>query len=310
MSKYWTALKEHDIVDIVAPGSATTSEELASACRFIESWNLKPRVTENLFSGHPYLSHQDDFRFQDLKRALYARDSKLVWCLRGGYGSIRLLPKLLKLKKPSRNKLFLGYSDMTTIHLFLSQKWQWISCHGPLLDAAAKNKYPAQDMLELKSILMGQQSEVVFSSLQAVNAMARKVKKLKASSFAANLMTLVSHSGTAMELKGRKQILFLEEINERGYRLDRLLQQFLQTKSVKGLSAIVLGDFLGGQEPNGQNHVARTLQEFSEQVKIPIFSGAEVGHGERNRPVFSKVKSELSFQGSHFVWKQTTGVKN
>ena len=105
--KSWQGLKQGDVVDLVAPGFRSGPEELRSAEEFIRSWGLVPRVPQGIFGDDVLSSNSDEARFQMLKSALTAPDSQAVWCLRGGYGSIRLLPDLLKLKKPAGDaKLF------------------------------------------------------------------------------------------------------------------------------------------------------------------------------------------------------------
>jgi muramoyltetrapeptide carboxypeptidase len=292
--KKWQSLKAGDIVDIVAPGSGTSSEDLAKACSFLKSWQLIPRVSDGLFSGHPYLSNEDSFRLRDLKRALLAKDSGAVWCLRGGYGSLRLLPELMKIKTPMKNKIFIGYSDITSLHLFLGQQWKWISCHGPLLDGLGVNKYPEAQVQELKSIFLGRQAEVSIDGVTPFNASARKTKKIAGSLFGGNLVVLCSHFGNkcvAPRLTGK--ILFLEETGERAYRLDRLLQQLSQSGEVQKARAVMLGDFIGGAEASGENYAAKTLQAWADSLKVPVFKNLVVGHGSINRPLFLGTKSVI-----------------
>jgi muramoyltetrapeptide carboxypeptidase len=295
--KTWNVLKTGDLVDVIAPGSSTNPKELKGALLFLQSWGLKARVNEPLFSGHPYVSHTPEKRFRDLKKALLAKDSQAVWCLRGGYGAIQMVPELLKLKAPSskvRGKLLLGYSDVSTLHLWLSQKWKWVSCHGPLLDPMGKSKHPEKDVRELYNILFGAQKELVFEGLHPENKAAVKVKAIEAPLIAGNLMVLSSSLGTPLQLKTRGKILCLEEIGERGYRLDRLFCQLEQSQALLGSKAILLGDFLGGDEAQGKsNFVAQAVKEFCERVPVPVFSGLQIGHGAINRPLFLGPKARL-----------------
>lgn len=302
----WNKLETNDIVDIVAPGSGTSALELTQACEFLKSWGLVPRVSADLFSGHPYLSNSDEYRFQNLKKALYAKDSKMVWCLRGGYGSLRLVPSLLKLKPPAKRKLLIGYSDITSLHLFLLQKWNWISCHGPLLDGMGKGKYANSEAEELKALLFGTSRELVFQDLEPLNALAKKVKTLKAPLVGGNLVTLSSHWGTELSPKLSGKILFLEEIGERAYRLDRLLTQLTQSRSK--MKAIVLGDFIGGAEASGENYGPQTLKDWAMCQKLPVFGGVRSGHGAVNRPLFFGVGAELVVKGQSVLLKNSTGV--
>jgi muramoyltetrapeptide carboxypeptidase len=296
--KYWNFLKAGDIVDVVAPGSGTRAEELSDALKFLESWDLKGRVHEPLFSGHPYVSHGIEKRVKDLKKALSAKDSKAVWCLRGGYGAIQLVPEILKLKQSSsisRGKLLLGYSDVSTLHVWLSQKWNWTSCHGPLLDGMGKGKYPEKDVRELYNILFGSQTGLVFDGLEPKNKAAAKVRTIEAPLVAGNLMVLASTLGTPLQIRTRGKILCLEESGERGYRVDRLFWQLQQSKALDGCLAVLLGDFLGGDEAGGKgSFVVQAISEFCLRQKIPVFSGLQIGHGDVNRPLFLGPKAVLT----------------
>lgn len=301
--KTWQFLKENDVVDVVAPGSGTSPQELEAALEFLRKQKLHPRVSENLFSGHPYLSNNDQFRSKDIKRAILAKDSKLIWCLRGGYGAIRLIPELMKMKKPQQKKLLIGYSDVSTLHVFLNQKWGWTTCHGPLLDALGKQKQNEKDVRELMNLLRGDQTELVFDQIEALNSQAKKIKNINSKILAGNLVTLLSTLGGPCELRARAKILVLEEIGERGYRIDRLFNQLLQSKALGGVKAVILGDFLGGNEPDGKNFVQESVNDFAskaDKFRIPVFKNIQVGHGQINRPLFLGPRAALTRKADSF----------
>ncbi len=120
MVKAWQYLRENDIVDIVAPGYPTTLEELQGGVDFLNDWKLRPRVSSKILAPHFLHSNEDEIRFETLKTAILAEDSKVIWCLRGGYGANRLLPYLAKMKKPPQKKLLIGISDISSLHTFSS----------------------------------------------------------------------------------------------------------------------------------------------------------------------------------------------
>ncbi len=299
--KSWRFLRPGDLVDIIAPGSATTQNELSAAIQFLQSWGLKARVREPLFSGHAYVASDAKKRVADLKSALFAKDSKAVWCLRGGYGSIQLVPDILKIKVPpaAKPKLLIGYSDVSTLHLWLSQVLHWPSCHGPLLDSMARNKYLEKDSRELSNLIFGVQKEITFDGLTPKNKHALRVKSIEAPLLAGNLVVLASTLGSKLELKSKGKILCLEEIGERGYRVDRLLWQLENSKALNGCEAILFGEFIGGDEVStekdkAKNYVFLALEDFSNRTQVPVFSGLQVGHGAVNRPLFLGPKAILS----------------
>ncbi len=288
----WVPLSKGDIVEIVAPASQCSVSELHSAIASVEAMGLEPRMPKNIFTDdHAFFSNTDQNRFQFLKQALLRRDSKVVWCLRGGYGSIRLLPLLAKVKKPKTPKLVIGLSDISTLHNFLVQNWKWPTIHGPMLGTFAQRS--EEERGEILDLIFGRLDKIKFERLQPMNAAAKKSKRIQGPIVGGNLMTLQSSQGTPWEFHADNSIVFLEEINERGYRLDRLLVSLVQAGYFKKAKAIVLGDFLGGSEPDGENYVEEVLEQFASEVKIPVLKGLKSGHGNLRRPVPFGTKSVL-----------------
>lgn len=286
MMKGWSKLKPGDLIDVVAPGSATSSEALEEATTMATRLGFKVRIPAGLMSAHPFHSQEDEIRFEFLKNALYAKDSKVVWCLRGGYGSNRLIPFLNKLKTPpTKAKLFIGYSDITTVHTFLQQKWKWITCHGPVFENLKSGRIKKEDLNELVAMLTGKIKTSQFQ-MKPLNAQALVMKKKKTVLTGGNLATLQSAIGTVISPKLSGKTLFLEDIGERGYRVDRLLEHFRQAKILNGCEAIVLGDFTGGEEKDGADHTMFALERFANSVKVPVFYGLPCGHGVVNKPLF------------------------
>ena len=290
-------LNRGDIVDIVAPASACSEENLKLGVKWIESLGFKPRYSPHILQPDLYLSNSDEFRFQDLKKAFYAKDSKAIWCLRGGYGSFRLWPQLLKLTKKAPPKLLIGLSDITSMHQFVNQKWQWPSLHASLLDRVGQNKLPAANEKELVNVISGHIDAVEFMDLTPMNSLALKKKVINGTVRGGNLCTFMVSVGTKLQPKYAskdKVILFFEDIGERGYKVDRFLQHLSQAGIFDHVAAIVFGDFVDGLEASGQSLVHETLSRFAKQCKIPVFSGVETGHGMIQRPLFFNTPAMLA----------------
>lgn len=290
----WIPLKEGDTVDLVAPGFACKPEEVRGALHFLASWGLEPRIPKKIFGRDVLCSHNDETRLKHLKDALTASDSKAVWCLRGGYGSIRLVPELAKLKRPlGPPKLFVGLSDITTLHIFLNQKWGWPTVHGPLLDRLGKGAAKPQYERELKKFVFGEMETISFSKLKPLNEKARGAGTVRGVVSGGNLITLQSSIGTSIPWNTKNRILFFEDIGERGYRVDRALEHFRQAGFFDKAKAIVFGDFTGGSESDGKTLVPQVMKRFAEQMKIPVFSGLASGHDVVQRPVPFETESVL-----------------
>jgi muramoyltetrapeptide carboxypeptidase len=282
----WVPLKPGDIVDLVAPGFACTEEQLRGAVNFLLGWGLKPRVPDRIFARDVIASNTDDARMAQLKSALRARDSRAVWCVRGGYGSIRLVPELARVKRPAGPpKLFIGLSDITTLHVFLNQQWNWPTVHGPLLDRLGAGRAQPKYEREMKRFIFGEMSDITFDKLKPLNERAAGRGRVRGPVSGGNLITLQSSLGTLAPWSTKGRILFFEDIGERGYRVDRVLDQFRQIGYFTKAKAVIFGQFIGGNEADGTTRLPAVLKRFAEGLKIPVFSGLASGHDKIQRPL-------------------------
>jgi muramoyltetrapeptide carboxypeptidase len=301
----WPALKAGDIVDVVAPGFCPTDDEVEAGVQFLQSWGLEPRLPHDLFGADVIASNTDEKRLKHLSHALLAKDSAAVWCLRGGYGAIRLVPGLLKLKRPARTKIILGLSDVTTIQLFLDRKWMWPSLQAPLLDRLGRTVDASLvregkprpidvQVEELRRVVFGETSAVLYEGLHRVGPLAKKVTRGKAlvrgRMTGGNLVTFASAIGTKLHPSTDGKIVYFEDIGERGYRVDRLLEQLVQAEVVtKKTKAIVFGEFVAGLESDGTSRVPQVIERFATEWgvrnRVPMYTGLASGHGVNQRVV-------------------------
>ena len=285
-------LEPGDIVDIVAPGFRCSHESLAQGVQFVRRLGLEPRVPRAIFGPDLLCASSDARRLQYLRRALEASDSRCVWCIRAGYGAIRLVEPLLAMRQPRARKLFVGYSDATTLHFLLNHHWGWPSLHGPLLDRLGSGKVKQEEIEELRGVLLGGERRVEFSALTPLNAAAREPRTIASRVFGGNLTVLQSMLGTPLQ-RSPRQILFLEDVGERGYRIDRMLQHLAQAAALREVRALVFGSFIGGRESDGTDLVPVVLGRFARAQRFPVLIGMAAGHGERQRPVFFNTPAEL-----------------
>lgn len=286
-------LTEGDIVDIIAPASNCSDKEFEQAIKYVESLGLVPRYDIDFRKSKKYLANTDEFRFQDFIRAMKAKDSKLVWCLRGGYGSLRLLSSLKRAKKPSFSKLFIGLSDISVLNQFLIDNWGFKPIHGPVLSRMGA-KASSREKTELKRILLSKNHKSSeFKNLKALNEPAQKALDIKAKMIGGNLCSLCTMLGSEFQWNAKSKILFLEEVSERGYSVDRMLTQLVLSGALKGAKAIIFGDFIDGEEPDGKNLVPACLKSFASEQSIPVFKGLKSGHGKQQMPLAFNTKAIL-----------------
>jgi muramoyltetrapeptide carboxypeptidase len=283
MKKHFNFLLPGDVVDVIAPASHAPADKLRAGLEWLSDQGLMPRVQANLIKPSDFFASDLETQLDQLRSALYS-DSKLIWCLRGGYGSMRLIPHIKKWKKPKTKKMFLGFSDVTSLHLFFNQEWNWPTLHGRVLSQMAR-EHRGDDREELKKFLLGElTTPLTFRNLIPLNDHARKKTIIEGKIIGGNLRMLQSSLGTPIELKARNRILFMEDIGERGYSIDRMLEQMIQSKILdRGLKALVFGDFTEGLEKDGKDLTSVAFRRIAERVPYPVFSGLPCGHGEVNR---------------------------
>lgn len=281
-TKKWLPLAPGDLIDIVAPSSGIEPHQVNRVAAFVKSFGFTPRMHKEMCGSTPYYSHYDEHRLAQLVEALQATDSKAVWCLRGGYGSTRLIPKLLSYSAPAHCKLFIGFSDITALHFFLNQQWQWPTLHAPVIFQALENLVDDISLDTLKRLMLGQLNELHYTPLIPLNDVAKKAQKINAPIAGGNLALVEASLGTPWQIKADNKILFIEEVSERGYRIDRMLTHLIQAGILENVKAILFGDIIGGDEKNGGNFTSYAITSFASQLSIPMIQGKMLGHGKRN----------------------------
>lgn len=287
-------LRHGDLIEVIAPGSSTAQNVLEEGAKALKSWGYRVQFEKDLIDPKIFLSNSDQYRFNSFKKAITNQDSKAVWCLRGGYGSIRLLPFIEKMPTPKHKKLLIGLSDISSLHVIMNQKWKWPTLHGPLIDRIALNKLTPENIYELRQAIENPDYVSVFDNLKPINQAAQKQKTIKSQVVGGNLMVVTSTLGTKWQIDTSNKILFLEELCERAYRVDRCLQQMKQAGLFNKVKAVVFGDFTDCHEPNNDNYIPKVFEEFFRDLKIPAFKGVETGHGEKQRPLFFNTEAHLS----------------
>ncbi|EDP46311.1 LD-carboxypeptidase [Rickettsiella grylli] len=281
--KSWPTLKKNSIVDIIAPASGVSdTSTMRKLKNLLESWQLIPRISSSLLGSDLLCANSDENRFQHLQEALSNTDSQAIWCLRGGYGCTRLIPYLLKLTAPEKCKLFIGFSDITALHLFLQQKWHWQTLHGPSLNQVVHHFIETENSNELKKIIFGQLSQLTYYLQSYLNSN-KFLGSLYAPLTGGSLSIVQTSLCTDWHIETRDKILFLEDVNESAYRIDRMLQHLYQSGIFNHVKAIVLGNFTFPSKPEEEEKIQTILKRFAIEQHCPVLRCPEVGHGRKNR---------------------------
>jgi muramoyltetrapeptide carboxypeptidase len=280
MRNQWLPLVPGDSVEMIAAGFPFDWKNVRDSEKILSGWDIELNYPKGILGSHPVSANSRQARFQFFKDAVMS-DSKIIWAARGGYGSLHLVSELKKIKPPRRKKLLIGFSDNCTLQQYVTQEWGWAALHGPHVDRLGFLNGPR--LSELKKILFGQKDEVVFQNLTPMNAAARRPREIRAAVVGGNLMTTQSTLGTPWQIESDGRILFFEEIGERGYRVDRILEHLRLMGVFKKARAVIFGPFVGGEEPDGKNKVPRVLQDFADAAAIPVLRGLPSGHIPHSR---------------------------
>ncbi len=291
-------LKPGDAVEVIAPASRCTTDVLDELKKLLLSWQLNCTISPELFGDDLLCANTDEMRFKSLQNALANPETKAIICARGGYGSMRLIPELTKLKPPSTPKWLVGMSDITALHLFMAQHWNWITLHGSL----NTHIHSAESVSLTKSLLFGERDRIELVGTP-LNRFAEQNTRIEANLTGGNLCLVQTSVGTNWQLNGKNKIIFLEEVGERGYRIDRMLAHLHQASICQDAKAIIFGDFLEGNEPDGSSLVLPVLKRFAAHCPIPVVQIAGIGHGHVNSPLLLGAVVQLQLGAAcQLIW--------
>jgi muramoyltetrapeptide carboxypeptidase len=275
-------------IKLIAPGSGINPLFLEKI-RLLSHLNIQmpDNLIEKLIAFH---SNSDVNRYKLLKTALFGKSKKtVIWALRGGYGAARLIDKLTALSGPKQEKIFIGFSDVTALHLFLSQHWGWYTIHGAGLAELVNLDNDPQNLQKIAEIIEGKTSVAQINHLKPFNALAAKVKKISGRLTGGNLSIIQTSVGTNWQIKTTNKIVFLEDTNEKGYRIDRILNHLKQARIFNKVKAIIFGHFVDPKD----GHVEFALERFANEINIPTFKTEQFGHGKTNYPLIYNAKSDI-----------------
>jgi len=272
-------LKARDKVGLVAPGRKITPEVIQRAQDIFKSWDLSlelsPSLLRNEHSYHGALAPQ---RKDDFQNFLDDAEIKAVICARGGYGTTQFLDNLQWDKFNSHPKWVVGFSDITALHLQL-HRLGIESIHGIMpiqFDGAGQG----DSIVLLKKLLFGEVSPLVWT-VHSENKEGIAQGRL----VGGNLSMVVDSLATSSELHAFGQVLFLEEIDEPLYKIDRMMTQLKRAKKLDKIKGLVLGHFTDITDtslPYGKS----VVEIMASKIKhpIPIAFGCPSGHAAPNHP--------------------------
>lgn len=283
-----SALRPGDTVGLITPATYVSDpDRLAMVVRTVEFFGLKPKLGKSVGKRLGYLGGTDQERLDDLHGMFRDPEVKAVWPIRGGYGSMHLLDRIdygLIRKNP---KVFVGYSDITAMHLAIQRYSGLLTFHGPVpisqftpytqswfrkalfetTPLGALTNPPESNLLR---------PEHTFRTIRAGKARGRLV--------GGNLSLISATLGTPYEIDTRGRVLFLEDVDEQPYAIDRMLTQLRLAGKLRDAAGIIFGECHDCRPREFKPYFESTLSlgeildDFFATLGIPVLSGLTVGH--------------------------------
>lgn len=260
---------------VLAPASSCPADELEAGCSILEALGLKVVLNLPGNGSYPrYLAGSDLERAARFNESLEDAAIKALFCARGGYGSLRILPRLAYDRFRYSPKAVIGFSDLTSLLFACHWHGGLISFHGPTVSTLARSDEAS--VQSLWAALAGDSP----MELHFPEALCLRPGKAVGAVLGGNLTTICHLVGTRFlpPLSGR--ILFIEDRGESLYRIDRMLTQLLLSNSLAGVAALLLGDFT---QSGSRKKLNQLVLERLESTAFPVVSGIPVGHGGSNR---------------------------
>jgi muramoyltetrapeptide carboxypeptidase len=275
-------LNPGDTVGVVAPASAVGSDDgLDHAEWWLRGMGLVPKFGPHAGGSYGYLAGTDENRAADINAMYHDPEVKAVFAVRGGWGGARILPLLDWGAIREHPKLFIGFSDVTAIHLSFAARAGYATIHG----GNATSSWPKEEWESLWRLAFAGE-RVTLGGADLESAVGRPARTIHGGTARGRLLggnlTIISTlmgTGWLPDLKGA--VLFTEDVNEAEYRIDRMFAQLKLAGVLDGLAGIVFGQCseCATTEPDYRGFtVDQVIDQYLTPLSIPAFTGADIGH--------------------------------
>jgi muramoyltetrapeptide carboxypeptidase len=290
-----------DTIGIVAPASAPSDPAAIDAgAAALEYLGFKPKLADHVRNRTGFLAGDDRDRAADLMAMFTDPEVKGIICLRGGYGSARLLNRLDYRLIRRHRKVFAGFSDITSLHAALQRKVKTISFHSPMLNGglAAEALDEFTRAAFLRTVMEARPAGSICAGLEkkAVSTVVCGVAEGRLAG--GNLSILCASIGTPFQPVFKDQILFFEDVGEKPYRLDRMLTQLLNAGLLQQVAGVAVGVNSDCEDPlpapaEYRQSSSDVIAERLGSLRVPVVTGLPFGHVKLNATLPLGVMAKL-----------------
>lgn len=275
-------LKKGDTVGFIGPsGAVRTAGSIERAVAETERMGFRVKLGESCGQAYGYLSGTDEVRARDVNNMFLDDEVDAIFCLKGGYGTMRMLDLLDYEAIAAHPKIFVGYSDITAMHIAMLEKAELVTFHGPM-PVSCWADGPMDDVTR-DSLLHGLMDAEPAGEIRNPEGYARKTVNhgsCEGMLVGGNLSLIVGLLGTPYELNTKGRILFIEDVGEKTYAIDRMLTHLRLAGKFEDCAGIVLGDFKNCEieYPDYGFTLEEIVRDVAAPCGKPIFSGLQSGH--------------------------------
>lgn len=294
-------LSKGDTIGIVCPSGYMAFEKAQSCIDTLQQWGFKLKIGNTLGNQFNYFSGTDEERLNDLQMMIDDDEVKAILCARGGYGLSRIIDRINFERFKKKPKWIIGYSDVTILHAHLYSQLNIASLHSPMASAFNNGGAENEFVQSLKRAMMGELSNYSCST-HPLN----KAGEARGELVGGNLSLLIHMIGTASDIDTKNKILFLEDVGEYLYNVDRMMMQLKRSGKLENLAGLIIGGFTEMKDttiPFGQD-VYDVISDKVEEYNYPVCFDFPVSHTEKNYALKVGVEHQLTVGDEKVVLRE------
>ncbi len=280
-------------IGVFSPASAVSYEQIQKALQTIETWGYEVVIHPQTFAQNAQFAGTVKDRLNTFQELLNDTSIDIIWCSRGGYGVVQWIDSVDFSPLLSKFKWIVGFSDVTVLHCAL-QKIGLKSLHAPMLKGWENLSF--QTLKHLQNILQSTQIEY-----KTENSPFDRLGKAKGTLIGGNIALLHNQIGTKTDFNTKNAILFLEDVNEPLYNLDRMLRHLQRAGKFENLQGLIVGGIsrIKPEEPPFDKNIYEIIAEIVEPYKFPVCYDFPIGHESENYPIVCGAEAilEVSLNG-------------
>lgn len=286
-------LEKGDTIGIVAPASIETVENIEIGISTLEGIGFKIKKGKHIYDKWGYFAGRDEDRAEDIMNMFEDKEVKMILCVRGGYGSMRLMPYINFQKIRKNPKIFMGYSDITALLNNFYKEAGLITFHGPMLSS---NLNIIETLESFLICVMEGYKEYSINNPINVPMISNMDRNAEGEIVGGNLSIICNTLGTSYEIETENKLLFLEEVEENPYKIDRMLTQLALSGKLMQCSGFIIGQFTNceGIEKQDKFSLSEVIEDRILSLNKPTLMNFMCGHNNPKLTVPIGAKANLN----------------